>query len=60
VINRGTEGDYGKKSNAVAGPIGELVSISSVSQAGSTITVNGTGFSTLTVINFFNLQTGGW
>ena len=58
VINRGTDGKYSKKSNAVSVPIGQLVSISSVSQAGSTITVNGTGFSTLTVINFFNTQAG--
>jgi hypothetical protein len=30
-----------------------------VTQAGSTITVNGTGLSTLTVLNFFNAQAGG-
>ena len=35
---------------------GQLISVTSVRQAGSTITVNGTGFSTLTVINFFNKQ----
>jgi hypothetical protein len=59
VSNRGTDGEYSKKSNAVSVPIGQLVSISSVSQAGSTIMVNGTGFSTLTVINFFNAQASG-
>ena len=54
VINRGTF----LSSNAVSVPIGALVTITSVSQTGtgvgSTITVKGTGFSTLTVINFFN------
>ena len=30
-----------------------------MTQTGSTLTVNGTGFSTLTVINLFNLQVGG-
>ena len=33
--------------------------MTSVTQAGTTITVNGSGFSTLTVINFFNAQGGG-
>jgi hypothetical protein len=47
------------KSNAVSVPIGDLVSVKSVLQSVSPpdlITVNGTGFSTLTVINFFNKQ----
>jgi hypothetical protein len=39
--------------------IGQAISVTSVTQAGSTIAVNGTGFSTLTVINFFNAQGGG-
>ena len=59
VSNRGADGKYSKKSNAVSVPIGKALSISSVSQAGSTIRVSGTGFSTLTVINFFNAQAGG-
>jgi hypothetical protein len=66
ISNRGTDGKYSKKSNAVSVPIGEAISISSVSQIGrssvsqmqSTIIVNGTGFSPLTVINFFNAQAG--
>ena len=40
-------------SNAVSMPIGELVTISSVEVNGNTITVNGTGFNSLTVINLF-------
>jgi hypothetical protein len=46
------------KSAAVSVPVGALISVSSVSQTGSTVTVNGTGFSTLTVINLFNAQDG--
>jgi sugar lactone lactonase YvrE len=46
-------------SNAVSVVIGARLSIGSVSQAGSTVTVNGTGFSVLTVVNLFNRQGGG-
>ena len=59
VSNSGSGGTYALKSNAVSVPIGAQITISSVSQTGSTITVNGTGFSTLTIINFFNVQGGG-
>jgi hypothetical protein len=59
VSNASAAHTYLKKSNAVSVPIGQKISISSVSQVGSIITVNGTGFSTRTVINFFNSQTGG-
>jgi len=41
-------------SNAVSVPIGALVTISSVRQVGSTVTVTGTGFSVMSVINFYN------
>jgi len=58
VSNRGSAGTYSIKSNAVSVPIGQRISVVSVSQSGSTITVNGTGFSTLTVINLFNSQGG--
>lgn len=34
--------------------LGARISVTSVTQVGSTITVNGSGFSTQTVINFFN------
>jgi hypothetical protein len=48
----------GSKSAAVSVPIGAQISISRVSQGSSSVTVNGTGFSGLTVINLFNLQAG--
>jgi hypothetical protein len=40
-------------------PIGAQIMISNVMQNGQTITVDGAGFSTLTVINLFNAQNGG-
>ncbi len=40
-------------SNAVSVPIGDLISVSAVQINGSTVTVTGTGFNALTVINFF-------
>jgi len=46
-------------SNAVSVPIGAPLTISSVAQNGSTIDVHGTGFSVVSVINFFNAQPGG-
>ncbi len=42
-------------SNAVSVPLGATISVSSITRSGNTITVNGTGFSTLSVINFFTL-----
>ncbi len=56
VSNAGPGKTYGDKSNAVSVPIGAKISVLSVNQVGTTITVHGTGFSTLTVINFFNKQ----
>jgi len=38
--------------------LGQKVSVSSVRQSGTAITVNGGGFSVLTVINFYNKQGG--
>jgi hypothetical protein len=58
VINKGADGMYSRSSNGVSVPIGQKISVKSVTQAGTTITVNGTGFSTLTAINFFNNQGG--
>jgi len=58
ISNAGTSRSYSQKSNAVSVPIGQQISVTSVTQSASTITVNGTGFSTLTVINFYNLQGG--
>jgi ELWxxDGT repeat protein len=46
-------------SNAVASILGARPGITSVSVAGSTITINGAGFSVLSVINLFNVQGGG-
>ncbi|MDX2171200.1 MAG: hypothetical protein SF182_29290 [Deltaproteobacteria bacterium] len=46
-------------SNAVSVPIGALVTISGISQSGSVVTVDGTGFSTVSVINLFAQQSGG-
>jgi len=59
VSNAGTAHTYAKKSNAVSAPLGAQIHVFSVGQSGSTITVNGSGFSILTVINFFNKQGGG-
>jgi subtilase family serine protease len=58
VINKGADGSYSKSSNAVSVPVGATIRVTSVTQSGSTITVHGTGFSTLTVINFFNNRAG--
>ena len=58
VINKGADGAFSKSSNAVSVPIGAAITVTSVTQSGATITVNGTGFSTLTVINFFNQRVG--
>jgi hypothetical protein len=48
-----------RPSNAVAAVIGARPTISGVHVAGATVTVTGTGFSALAVINLFNLQGGG-
>ncbi len=58
VSNAGADGRYGNKSNSVSAPIGQTIVIISVIQSGSLITVNGGGFSSLTVINFFNFKGG--
>jgi hypothetical protein len=50
-------GDY-FASASVSVPIGARISINSVTQSGATVTVKGTGFSNLTVINLFNNQGG--
>jgi len=62
VSNAGASKTYGKKSNAVSVPIGARITVTSVSELpaipgrAASITVTGTGFSNLTVINFFNAQ----
>jgi hypothetical protein len=59
VSNKGADGKYSKRSNAVSVPIGQKIKVTSVTQVGSTITVIGAGFSRRTVINFFNTQPAG-
>jgi hypothetical protein len=59
VSNRGADGTYTKKSNAVSVVIGELITVTAVSQSGRRLTVFGSGFSSLTIINLFNVQGGG-
>jgi hypothetical protein len=57
VSNKGTDGKYGRRSNAVSVPIGQRIAVTAaVSQSGGVVTVDGTGFSNFTVINLFNLQ----
>jgi ELWxxDGT repeat protein len=46
-------------SNAVSSVLGAVPTVTSVSAAGATITVTGTGFCTLSVINLYNLQDAG-
>lgn len=46
----------GFKSAALSVPIGHQIEVDGVTQQGSSVTVDGAGFSNLTVINFFNLQ----
>jgi hypothetical protein len=43
----------------VSAPIGAAIRLDRVSQAGTTITVTGAGFSVRTIISFFNMQAGG-
>jgi ELWxxDGT repeat protein len=47
-----------RESNAVASVIGAVPTIASVVAAGGTVTVTGTGFCSLSVINLYNLQGG--
>ncbi len=59
VSNQGSDAGFSRKSNAVAAPLGQQITVTAVSQSGTVITVNGTGFSVLTVINLFNAQAAG-
>ena len=59
VSNAGSGHSYATKSAAVSVPIGARILVTKVTQAGTTLTVDGAGFSSLTVINFFNAQKGG-
>jgi hypothetical protein len=46
------------RSNAVSVGVGPRIGISMIIQSGTTVTVYGSGFSPLTLINFFNQQGG--
>ncbi len=59
ISNRGSDGSYASKSNAVSAPIGSRIHVMAVAQSGGELIVDGTGFSTLTVINLFNAHSGG-
>jgi hypothetical protein len=54
VSNKGIDGKYSAKSNAVSVPIGDQAGVDSTLQKGSLIELTGGAFSFLTVINFFN------
>lgn len=54
VVNSPYTGNFA--SNAVSAVIGARPTIAAVSVAGSTVTVMGTGFCNLSVVNLFNLQ----
>ncbi len=56
VSNAGSDGTYALKSNAVSVPIGRQISVFGIIQLGNQLTVDGTGLSTLTVINLFDTQ----
>jgi hypothetical protein len=56
VSNRGADNLFTKASNGVAVAIGAAIAITSATHDGPTITVTGAGFSSLTVVNFFNAQ----
>ena len=58
VSNAGSGKTYAVKSAAVSVPIGTRIIVDRVTQNGTTLTVDGAGFSSLTVINFFNAQGG--
>jgi hypothetical protein len=54
VVNSPYSGNV--QSNTVSVPIGDPIHVTQVRQIGSTVTVTGTGFSSLTVISLFNSQ----
>jgi hypothetical protein len=58
VSNKAEDGKYSRKSNAVSVPIGRRIQIISVREERNELIVDGTGFSTLTVTNFYDTQKG--
>jgi hypothetical protein len=59
VSNKGSDASFSRKSNSVAAPIGHRITMTGVSQNRTVITVKGTGFSALTVINLFTARGAG-
>jgi hypothetical protein len=47
-----------RASNAVAAVVGATPTITGIAVSGTTVTVTGTGFCTLSIVNLFNLQGG--
>ena len=58
IVSNFAGGTYSAKSEAVSVPLGARINVTAVTQSGDTVTVDGTGFSTRTVINLFNAQAG--
>lgn len=58
ISNAGADGKYARKSNAGSVPIGRSISVIGVTQDATMLVVDGTGFSTLTVINLFVVKNG--
>ncbi len=58
VTNKGADGHYTMNSNAVSVPIGRRIQVMSVTQQRRTLIVDGTGFSTLTLLNFYATHEG--
>jgi hypothetical protein len=56
VVNKGNDGSFSRSSNAVSVPIGQRITVASVSQSARIVTVQGSGFSVLTVINLFAMR----
>ena len=54
IVSNAAGGSFRAKSNAVSVPLGARINVTDEVQTGTTLTVGGAGFSTLTVINLFN------
>jgi hypothetical protein len=58
IVSNFAGGTYSVKSNAVSVPMGARITVTKVTQSGDTVTVDGAGFSMLTVINLFDTRSG--
>lgn len=54
IVSNSNGGSFSAKSAAVSVPLGQRIIVTDEIQSGKTMTVDGAGFSTLTVINLFN------